>query len=154
MSREKDDVMTKQRQCFRNEIVGKRVMLFKVCSCPKRDMQREDTSYMPRKREAGVVGYGKRPTKMTCLTEMKTETPIPSPSNSFVESIPETPHTVTLTMPNKKSMQHVLRCAYNEVTGLMANNSTNQKHQLLVYAQKIEGLLGGFGQYIIFSKII
>lgn len=120
------------------------MMLFKVCSCPKRDMQREDTSYMPRKRESSVVvPYGKRPTKLTCLTEIKTETPMPCPSNSFEEPTSDTPYTVTLTMPSKKSMQHVLRCAYNEVTGLMANSSTGQKSQLLIYAQKIEGLLGG-----------
>lgn len=120
-------------------------MLFKVCSCPKRDMQREDTSFMPRKRESSAaVGYGKRPTKMTCLTQIKTEPPNPCPSNSFEESLPETPYTVTLTMPSKESMQHVLRCAYNEVTGLMANTSAGQSHQFSVYAQKIEGLLGGF----------
>ncbi|XP_037037423.1 cellular tumor antigen p53-like isoform X2 [Bradysia coprophila] len=126
----------------RNEILGKRVMLFKVCSCPKRDMQREDTTYMPRKREAGssAIPYGKRPTKMACLTEIKTEPPAtPCPSNSFDEASRETPVTVTLTMPSKDSMQHVLRCAYNEVTGLMASKEDHS--QLLLFAQKIEGLL-------------
>lgn len=115
-------------------------MQFKVCSCPKRDLQREDTSYVPRKRECSSVPYGKRPTKLPCVTEIKKE---PCPSNSFEESQRETPYTVTLTMPSKESMQHVLRCAYNEVTALMTNEA-GQSHNYLVYAQKIEGLLGGF----------
>lgn len=134
---------------FRNEVLGKRVMLFKVCSCPKRDMQRDDTTLMPRKREASSAApYGKRPNKMTSMTalsgEIKTEPPsTPCPSNSFAEPLSEIPHTVTLTMPSKESMQHVLRCAYNEVTGLMASKADESNH-LLVFAKKIEGLLGEF----------
>ncbi len=122
-------------------------MLFKVCSCPKRDLQREDTTYMPRKREANTVPmHGKRPMKMACA-EIKTEPENPSPSNSFVESFSETPHTVTLTMPNKESMQHVLRCAYNAVSGLMASQP-DQSQYLSAFAKKIEGLIG---EYIRFS---
>lgn len=104
---------------------------------------------MPRKREASssAVPYGKKPTKMACLKEIKTEPMTdPSSSNSFAESVGETPHTVTLTMPSRESMQHVLRCAYNEVTGSMAKNGDNS--HLLVFAQKIEGLLGGCGSVI------
>lgn len=117
-------------------------MLFKVCSCPKRDLQREDTSFLPRKRESSAVAYGKKPTKMPCFQEIKTEPSEPSPSNSFEEPCPETPYTVTLTMPSKESMRHVLRCAHNEVAGLMASNNGGQSDQLAIYAQKIEGLLG------------
>lgn len=137
--------VTKPANCFRNEIVGKRVMLFKVCSCPKRDMQREDCSFMPRKREASTVSHGKRPTKMSCLAEIKTEPSNPNecPSNSFGETTVDNSRTVTLTMPSKESLQHVLRCAYNEVSGLMAANTNDAElRELMRYAKKIDGLLG------------
>lgn len=106
-------------------------------------MQREDSTFLPRKREANSVPHGKRPSKMACLSEIKTEPLNPVPSNSLEQSSPETPYTVTLTMPSKESMQHVLRCAYNEVTGLMTNKADHSQ-KYVAYAQKIEGLLGGF----------
>lgn len=122
-------------------------MPFKVCSCPKRDMQREDTSYVPRKRKSTVAASGKQPTKMLCLQEPKKEVPAPSPSpspsNSSEESVIETPHTVTITMPTKESMHHVLRCAYNEVSG-MINDKAGHSQMLSMCAQNIKGLLGLF----------
>lgn len=124
----------------RFEIIGKKVMPFKVCSCPKRDMQREDTSIVPRKREAKDVPHGKRPSKMVCpAAEIKIEPPTPSPVKNCEQPFPDNQpsHTVTLTMPNRESMKHVLRCAFNEVTGSMARGSQNYE----VFADKIQGLL-------------
>lgn len=114
-------------------------MPFKVCSCPKRDMQREDSSYMPRKRESSDTSYGKRPTKM-----IKTESsspPSPSPSHSIEPPFPEIPVTVTLTMPTKESMLHVLRCAHNEVAALMSTTE-GDSNQFSTFVKKIDGLIG------------
>lgn len=123
----------------RYEIIGKQVMPFKVCSCPKRDMKREEVSTNTRKREARDVPHGKRPSKMVCSSEIKVEPPTPSPVKNYEQPFadPQASHTVTLTMPNKDSMKHVLRCAFNEVTGAMARGSHNYE----IYADKIQGLL-------------
>lgn len=125
------------------EIIGKKVMPFKVCSCPKRDNQREDSSIRSRKREMKTVPYGKRPSKMACLPELlevKTEPPTPSPVKNYEQQFPDTPHTVTLTMPNKDAMNHVLRCAFNEIAGIMARDKT-QAVYYKPYADKIQGLI-------------
>lgn len=115
-------------------------MPFKVCSCPKRDMQREDSSIRSRKRELKVAPYGKRPSKMLCLTEVKTEPPTPSPVKNTEQTFPDAPHTVTLTMPDKDAMNHVLRCAFNEIAGIMARDRT-QANYYKPYADKIQGLI-------------
>ncbi|KAG4079569.1 hypothetical protein HA402_012339 [Bradysia odoriphaga] len=130
-------IFTLENEAF--EIIGKKVMPFKVCSCPKRDMQREDTSIILRKRESKEIPHGKRPSKVVCSAEIKVEPPTPSPVKNYEPPFPDTQtsHTVTLTMPNKESMKHVLRCAFNEVTGAMARGSNNYE----VYADKIQGLL-------------
>lgn len=128
-------------QNFRMEIIGKNVMPFKVCSCPKRDMQREDSTIRPRKRESTVVPYGKRPSKMVCLpAEVKTEPETPSPVKNFEHLISDTPHTISLTMPNKDAMHHVLRCAFNEIAGIMARDKT-QAVYYKPYADKIQDLI-------------
>lgn len=119
----------------RHEIIGKKIMQFKVCSCPKRDSQRkEDPSTQSRKRELKVP-HGKRPNKMVCTTEVKIEPSTPSPTKNPDE------HTVTLTMPNTESMKHVLRCAYNEVTGLMTRDKTSKSESYKPYAGKIDALI-------------
>lgn len=130
---------------FSHDIVGKTVMPFKVCSCPKRDMQREDTSQRSRKREREkAVPSGKRPSKMPCLTEVKIEPPTPSPTKNFERPFIDNSrnaHTVTLTMPNKDCMKHVLRCAFNEVIGEMNRDKDHPSENYLVYADRIQGLL-------------
>lgn len=117
-------------------------MPFKVCSCPKRDMQREDiTTQRPLKREMKVFPYGKRPSKMLCLPEVKVEQPTPPPEINLEQPFPDTSHTVTLTMPNAESMKHVLRCAFNEVAGLSQRDKTAPPNRNKAYADKIKGLL-------------
>lgn len=118
-------------------------MPFKVCSCPKRDMQREDTTTQrPMKREMKIFPHGKRPSKMLCLPEVKVEQPTPPPPEANEEHpFGDKSHTVTLTMPNTESMKHVLRCAFNEVVGLAQRDKSNQSNRNMVYADKIRGLL-------------
>lgn len=128
-------------------------MPFKVCSCPKRDLQKEDSSFMPCKRKSSAASNGKRPTKKMCLPEMKNESPAssPTPSHSTEPTFPEV--TVTLTMPNRNSMLHVLRCAHNEVTGLMTNSTEGNSREFERYAQRIEGLLGEFYLYFFIHSV-
>lgn len=73
----------------RRQILGKRVMPFKVCSCPKRDMVKEHNINPPaRKREANGPPAGKQPSKLMCTrpgnlqTLVKAEPDTPSPALS------------------------------------------------------------------------
>lgn len=111
------------------ELVGKKVVQFKVCSCPKRDAERE----MPQKRataDSGSYPKGKKPKyqltrsdlpgiKVEPQDEMSPPPPNATPRHSS-EGV-----TVTLTLPNADIMCHVLECAYNKVAGEMAKNQSN-----------------------------
>lgn len=67
-----------------------------------------------------------------------------TPSPSIVDADQQSV-TITLKMPNRASMLHVLRCAYNEVTGMMARE---QSSAYLKYAKNIEQFIGKLGQFI------
>lgn len=158
---------------FSFDILGKRVMNFKVCSCPKRDMQKDSENVVPRKREAqdDIAVKGKRPNKMMRVSSAETQVKIEPPASvSPVSNInqrstiagsitPTTPPiqqqqpppipsvqnedesvTLTITMPNRQSMVHLLRCGFNECTGLMATQNPNQ--HLVKYAQTLQRFLG------------
>lgn len=155
-------------------------MHFKVCSCPKRDMSKDDESLqsMPKQKreqpEEFMPGKGKRPNKtMRLEDDIKEENPAsvspdhnaqpslqlqlqtqpvtysaPSsaqttPSPSIIDADQQSV-TITLTMPNRASMQHVLRCAYNEITGMMTKERSTNPSAYLKYAKKIEQFIGKF----------
>lgn len=131
-------------------------MHFKVCSCPKRDMNKEMSALPPsKKREAPATSHGKHPSKTMCLHThhmVKTEPSQPQPTSPPVEmemtpfnppseSPPNINIELNFYMPNKESALHVLRCAYNEITGLMAKDKANQ-NQYIVHERNIEKLIG------------
>lgn len=167
-------------------------MHFKVCSCPKRDLMKDEESIQNMQKQKRDVpeefcpGKGKRPNKtMRPDEEIKIEPPpsVSSPDCNSVQSItpplklqihtqpiihsaqptptptptPSPPVidgdqqsvTVTLTMPNRESMQHVLHSAYNEIAGLMAKDRSTNPSAYLKYARKIEQFIG---EYIFFVK--
>lgn len=173
----------------RHDILGKRVMNFKVCSCPKRDMGKEVNTTAPQRKRAAaqppqpIVPSGKHPSKMICMQQPATQvvlvkhepaaalltspgcgaqSPVPSDAaqspddravgqlsagiDSFKFETGASPDTLpmssppppsdtmmasgggfalNITMPTRESAQHVLRCAYNEVTGNMARDKEN-----------------------------
>lgn len=77
---------------FRRELLGKKLMHFKVCSCPKRDMFKDhNTIPKARKREAVAPpppSVARHPNKMVCTrptlpqTQIKSEPATPSPPSS------------------------------------------------------------------------
>lgn len=114
----------------KGHIVGKKVVQFKVCSCPKRDADRE----APQKRVAGESGghsRGKRPKYQLTRSEapeIKTEPrdeAIDSSSNPSQEPVKEV--TVTLTLPTE-IMRYVLDAAYNKIAGDMAKHKDKSEH--------------------------
>lgn len=141
-------------------------MNFKVCSCPHRDFNKE-TTLPTKKRGATQTPQGKHPSKMACLKTVKQEPnsspaqvliPQQSPADdsllspssdiSRLPSSPESPMTdssvsITLKLPNLGSAQHVLQCAFNDVTGRMARDSANS-NKYMPYARNIEKIMGKF----------
>lgn len=129
-------------------------MHFKVCSCPKRDMNKETKPIMPsKKREAMSAPQGKHPSKMLCMGQpqqlVKTEpiTP-PSPLTSDAPSPMSQVQrdrtvAVTILLPNRDAAGHVLRCAYNEVTAQMTKDKQNVE-AYIGYAQNIQKQIGNF----------
>lgn len=127
-------------------------MHFKVCSCPKRDMFKDKHSLQPpKKRDAPATSHGKHPSKMMCLptNAVKTElshaqpTPPVAMENPTYESPPPADKNIALSffMPTSESALHVLRCAFNEITGLMAKEKANP-NKYIVHARNIEKLMG------------
>lgn len=110
-------------------------MNFKVCSCPRRDMEKEEgvvsKQPFPKKRKSGDSRYpdGKKPCKVTIpvVQKVKSETVTPPPyvnaaSPSFSPANDIGARTITITMPDSESAHFVLRTAYNEIAGRMASN--------------------------------
>lgn len=136
------------------EILGKTHIEFKVCSAPKRDMARDQIDKTAEKRKSEVTRpLSKRPSKMIKMEAdvrnqaIKTEDcagagepSTPSPINSPVAG--DQSVTITFTMPNRESLSHVLRCAYNEITGMCARNKQEDPIHNLKYARKIEKFMG------------
>lgn len=121
------------------KLVGKRVVQFKVCSCPKRDAEREMPEQLKRK-PSGAQSHprGKKPKYQVTLenTEIKTEPvdsppePVPSPSPPGAGEV-----TLTLTMPNAEAMRHVLECAFNKIAGVMASDPDNSEKYIRLLKQ-------------------
>lgn len=106
------------------KILGKNVVQFKVCSCPKRDADREQPSHSKRKSSNEPFPKGKRP-KFTMKNSQPDNIKI-EPDDSDTPSTPEDTNQpklvdITLTVP-VESAKHILKCAYNEITGQMAAN--------------------------------
>lgn len=108
------------------DLIGKAVIEFKVCSCPKRDSERDQREKTKRKAE-GSCSYprGKLP-KLPKLALVKSE-PEESEYDSTNENMNEAdsafPTTiVSITMPTEM-VPEVLRHAYNMIAGKMAEES-------------------------------
>jgi len=94
------------------------------------------------KRKNTAKTSGKRASKMRCLAEAQFEAPTPSSTTPQ----PYTPHTVTLTMPNEKSMKHVLRCALDAAICEMARDKNAPPGYYSHHTAKIEGQLDSYNK--------
>lgn len=150
------------------DILGKKLMHFKVCSCPKRDKDKEEEALTTleqqpkqKKRKASDAAFNhpscsnKRPIKYVVNHVVKTEPGVTPPYDGKVlrSMSPHVPPNVNsdsdneevkfeIVMPNKKAMQHVLKCAYNEISGSMTNKGTQSAKSLMPYLKNIKQLQG------------
>lgn len=115
-------------------------------------MAKELDALVPsKKREAPATSHGKHPRKMMCTPAnqmVKSEpvqptTPPVEMETTTYESPPPVDTSIPLSffMPNTESALHVLRCAFNEITGLMAKDKSNP-NKYIFHARNIEKLMG------------
>lgn len=102
------------------KILGKRILNFKVCSCPKRDKEKEErgTTELPKKRkiESPMASSSKK------IPKIKQE-PVPLSSQSSTDSQSETFDNIKMEIvfPNRDIANHVIDCAYNSVAAQIQN---------------------------------
>ena len=145
-------------------VLGKKLLHFKVCSCPKRDKEKDEASLVteqqpkPKKRKPSEAAVNfpstsqKRASKFIML-KPKEEilTPSESDDNGLRSVSPQVPPTLNsdsdneevrmeIVMPNMKTMMHVVKCAYNAISGEMT--VSNNPQALLPYLKKLKQMEG------------
>lgn len=126
-------------------------MNFKVCSCPRRDMEKEESvatnQSFPRKRKSGESRYpdGKKPCKVTMPAQkVKSEIVTPPPyvnaaSPSFTPANDVGARSINIVMPNSETAYFMLRSGYNEICGKMASSKNPDAY--INYARAIKKLM-------------
>lgn len=120
------------------QILGKRAIQVKVCSCPKRDCDRE-LSEKPSKRKASAGGSypkGKKPKYTEVKTEVKTEPEDSDAPSSPIDCI-ATANVINqwstqLNMPTREMLLYVLDCAYDKIAGEMARDRKSNNHNDMI----------------------
>lgn len=127
------------------EILAKRITNVKICSCPKRDMRKdEDTLQLPKKRSRrDECPVGKKILKLDSDIKIEPKPEEDKEDDSFSSStesndIVPTPNgfKITMELPNMEAVHHVFDCAFNKVTGQMAHNPESA----ILYAKTIRPL--------------
>lgn len=128
------------------KILGKKIVQFKVCSCPKRDAERELPQMKRKTHEGPPCPRGKKPKYQLInqLAEVKKEPEEPDPSNNETSPNPSpdaaAPITLTLSLPNIEVAQHVLECAFNKIAGMMAVDKRAEPDSYLKYLGHVQKL--------------
>lgn len=120
-------------------ILGRKVMHFKVCSCPRRDKEKDEqsstTKVLPKKRKLDNPNAASTSAKRIHLprqdSELSTQMDM---SNVKIE--PETPCELKLTLPNENIRKEVMRCAYNAIAGEMTRTGQMAYNHYLTEIQK------------------
>lgn len=131
-------VFTLENEKFK--VLGKKAVQFKVCSCPKRDAERESRE---KRKSTGHEDFpkGKRPKyapsqNSSQNVEIKTEPHELDVSTSPNALLPK-PVTKTITMPDAESMNFMLECGFNKITGKMAIDKKTPPEYYSKYAKAI-----------------
>lgn len=112
------------------EILAKRITNVKICSCPKRDMRKdEDTLQLPKKRSRkDECPVGKKVLKLDSDIKIEPKQEEDDEEDSFsgsAESSNDIVSTsngfkITMELPDMDAVNHVFECAFNKVAGKMA----------------------------------
>jgi hypothetical protein len=103
-------------------------MNFKVCSCPKRDKDKEETDSGCRKRKTGedtkFCPPGKKPAKVQVKEEPTTPLGSESESQIDLRPSPSSGHTITLRMHDEEAVKEVLKHAFQITAASMVTRSS------------------------------
>lgn len=126
-------------------ILGRKVMHFKVCSCPRRDKEKDEstTKVLPKKRKAEAGSLPSTSTKRmhlskqdsdSVLVDANTDTALPSIK---IES--EDPCELKVMLPNERLKKNVLRIIYDSVAGEISRTGNTAYN---CYLQEIQKQIG------------
>lgn len=138
---------------FHREILGRKIMNFKVCSCPKRDKDKDEDGVlktMPKKRKSENTAPSTSKKVATTVTIVKQEldTTLSMPSElslpSDLQSLNsgllgfkrEEPIDVKIIMPNSEMAREVLKFAYGNIAGEMFRTGDNKYQPYLTNIAK------------------
>lgn len=128
------------------EILAKRITNVKICSCPKRDMRKDEDTQLPKKRSRkDDCPIGKKILKLESdiKIEPKQEDD-DDDDDSFSSSTeakdivmsPNGGYSINMNLPNLEAVCHVYECAFNKLTGQIACNP----EQANMYAKDLKAL--------------
>lgn len=107
-------------------ILGRKVMHFKVCSCPRRDKEKDEstTKIFPKKRKLDTVNLPSTSAKRIHLTKQDSD-PVLMDINADVtlpciKTEPGTSCELRVVLPNEKFKKDALRFMYNAIAGEVA----------------------------------
>lgn len=103
-------------------ILGRKVMHFKVCSCPRRDKEKDEstTKVFPKKRKPDASSLPSTSAKRIHLTKQDSDSALDVTGDVTLPSIkiePETPCELKVILPNEKLKKNALRLIYDAVAG-------------------------------------
>ncbi|XP_055848941.1 cellular tumor antigen p53 isoform X2 [Episyrphus balteatus] len=127
------------------EVLAKRITNVKICSCPKRDMRKDEETQMPKKRSRkDECPIGKKIAKVDSEIKIEPKQEEDDEEDSFSGStetndIVMTPNggvRITMELPDMEAANHVYECAFNKVAGQMAL----KPESAIMYARIIKAL--------------
>jgi tumor protein p63 len=103
-------------------ILGRKVMHFKVCSCPRRDKEKDEstTKVFPKKRKPEAGNLPSTSAKRIHLSKQDSDSALDVSIDSTLQSIkiePDTPCEVKVVFPNEKFKKNTLRFLYDSIAG-------------------------------------
>lgn len=129
-----------------HNVLGRSIMHFKVCSCPRRDKDKDESTskILPKKRKHDGGNTPSTSAKRIHLPRLDSETALLPELNSdqsmtFLNNIkfePETPCELKLALPNENIKKEVLRFAYNAIAGEMTRTGQMAFNCFLTEIQK------------------
>lgn len=140
-------IFTLETSCA--EVLGKKIMHVKVCSCPKRDKANDEKKYASEKREGSDLDLhpDKKPAKRM---KIKEEPGVAAPDSPAVPtactpdlSFGSSEVLLTIRLPNAELARYITDIAFNTIAGCIARNS-HQSDQYCKYLKEIKKTLDNF----------
>lgn len=140
MNRKSTSLIFTLEDQYRN-ILGRKTMNFKVCSCPRRDKEKDEqgSKALPKKRKHDGSNAPSTSKKVHLLQKQdSTETLVmmePTPVVNIKQEL-DIPCELKINLPNEQLKKEVLNAAYNVIAGEMARSGNTALNFYLTDIQK------------------